>query len=80
LFEVLVEPQARWRSCKQARQRRLAHGEWIAPHVLTVELDQIEHPHEHVRVMAPIADALERCDAIFAARYRSSQMPQRLVL
>jgi hypothetical protein len=42
----------------------LAHGKRIAPQVIAVEFDQVEGPHEHVRVMTAVADAIERRDAI----------------
>jgi hypothetical protein len=39
----------------------------IAPQVIAVQLDQVEGVEEYGAVMAPMPDAVERCDAILVA-------------
>ena len=58
------------RAPEQAGKRRLAHRERITPHVLTIELDQVEGIEEHARIVPPIADAVEARDPVLAARHR----------
>jgi len=64
LVQVLIEPYARLRSRQYALKGSLAHGKRIAPQVVTVEFDQVEGPHEHVRVMTAVSDTIERRDPI----------------
>ena len=45
---------------------RAARGADIA-----VQFDDVERPHEHAGIMAPVADALEQRDAIVAVRCSS---------
>jgi hypothetical protein len=59
VLQVLVELQASATRSQHTRQRRLAHLKGLAPHVLAVELDQVEGPHEHVAVMVTPAQLLE---------------------
>jgi hypothetical protein len=40
--------------------------ERIAPEVVAVQLDQVEGPHKHVRVMVPVSDAIEQRDPVVA--------------
>jgi hypothetical protein len=40
--------------------RRLACAQRLKAKVSTVELDQVEGPHEHVRVIPSVSDAIER--------------------
>jgi hypothetical protein len=68
LVEVLVEAQPRRRSRKHCGERCLAHVERIAPHIIPVKLDQIERPHENVRVM-PVSDTIEAGYAIVPTRH-----------
>ena len=70
LVEVLIEAKPGRRASEQAGKRRLAHRERITPHVLTIELDQVEGVEEHARVMVPIADAPKVRGAVLAARHR----------
>jgi hypothetical protein len=75
--EMLVEPQARRRAREHAGERRLAHRQRVAPQV---QFDQVEGVEEHVRVMVPVSDAIERRDPVVAARdcfwlVRLSQIP-----
>src|SRR5262249_42199369 len=49
-FDVLVEPDA-GTGLSQDR-RALAELKRIAPQVVAIELDQVERPHEHVRITA----------------------------
>jgi hypothetical protein len=50
------------RASEQAGKRRLAHRERITPHVLTIELDQIEGVEEHAPIVPSIADVVEARD------------------
>ena len=50
LVEVLIEAKPGRRASEQAGKRRLAHRERITPHVLTIELDQVEGVEEHARL------------------------------
>jgi hypothetical protein len=59
LVHVLGKPQALCRVGQHGRQRGLTHGEWIAPQVLAVELDQVECIEKHTGVMTPVSDAIE---------------------
>src|ERR1700730_14345668 len=56
VVEVLVEAQPRCRTPEQARERRLAHCERVAPQIVAVEFDQVEGIEEHARVVTPIPD------------------------
>ena len=68
LVQVLVKPQS-WRGAPQKiSELYLARGEWIAPHVGPVELDDIEGPHEHAFVSIPSPDKLKTSDPVIAAR------------
>jgi hypothetical protein len=49
-----------------------AHDKRITPQVLAVELDQVEGIEEHIGVMAPILNGIERRNAIITARHRLS--------
>src|SRR6516162_3223168 len=69
LIEVLVEAQPRCRAREQAGERRLAHRERLPPQVIAVQLNQIEGIEEHVRIMPPVADAIEARDAVLTARH-----------
>jgi hypothetical protein len=52
---MLVPGAAR---ASRSRSVALAHGQRIAPDIVAVELDEVERPREHVRVMPPISDAI----------------------
>ena len=67
LAKVLIETQLGRCSRKQAYQCCLADVQRLASEIIPVELDQVEGIEEHVRVVAPITDALEICDAVFTA-------------
>jgi hypothetical protein len=47
-----------------------AHRERITPHVLTIELNQIEGVEEHAPIVPSIADVVEARDPVLAARHR----------
>jgi hypothetical protein len=55
---------------EQAGKRRLAHRERITPHVLTIELDQVEGVEEHAPIVPSIADVVEARDPVLTARHR----------
>jgi hypothetical protein len=67
VVEMLVQPQPRRSSRNQAGQRGLAYGKRIAAKIIAVQLDEIEGPEENAIAIAPVAHALEACDAILAA-------------
>ena len=46
--QMLVEVQARQASPQQARERRLAGRERLAPQILAVELQQVEGVEQHM--------------------------------
>jgi hypothetical protein len=46
VVEVLVEAQPRCRTPEQARERRLAHCERVAPQIVAVEFDQMMQERE----------------------------------
>ena len=60
VVEVLVEAQPGCRTLEQARERRLAHCERVAPQIVAVEFDQVEGVEKHARVVTPIPDAVDR--------------------
>src|SRR5207342_1531894 len=68
LVEVLIEAKPGRRASEQAGKRRLAHRERITPHVLTIELDQVEGVEEHAPIVPSIADALEARDPVRTPR------------
>jgi hypothetical protein len=70
VLQVLVELQARVARSQYTRQRRLAHLNWLAPHVLTVEFEQVETPHEHVAVLPTPAQLFEDRQPGPIARHR----------
>jgi hypothetical protein len=71
LVQVLVEPDAKRCSRQHAFKCGLAHGKRIAPHVIPVKLDQIKRPHEYIRIVSAVPDAIEGGYAIIPARDRS---------
>jgi hypothetical protein len=68
LVQVLVKPQARRCSRKQARQSCFPAFELLAAQVITVQLNEIEGPHEHAIIVPAVANALKQCDAVLPAR------------
>jgi len=77
VVEVLVEAQPRCRTPEQARERRLAHCERVAPQIVAVEFDQVEGIEEHARVVTPIPDAVEGHDPSPHATASPSMMHER---
>jgi hypothetical protein len=69
-LKMLIEPQARRRPRKHACKRGFTHAERLTSQVLAVEFDKVEGIEEHARIMPPVADAVERRDAVLAARNR----------
>jgi hypothetical protein len=67
LVEVLVEARARRRTPEQARERRLAHRERVAPKIAAIELHQVERVEEDARVVTLVPDAVEGRDPVVAA-------------
>jgi hypothetical protein len=60
--QVLIVSQSRRRTCDQTGQHGLANRVRVAPQVVALKLDQVEGVEEHARVVAPVADAIERRD------------------
>jgi len=58
-LDVLVPPQAGRCSQEQRGKRTFARLQGVEPKVITVELDEIERPHENARVILPETDAVE---------------------
>jgi hypothetical protein len=58
-LQVLIEPQPVPSASEKVLQRCLASVERVASHVIPVELDQIERPHENVHIMPPVPDTIE---------------------
>jgi hypothetical protein len=57
LVQVLIKPQSRRGAPQKISELCLAPLERFAPHVVPVQLDQIERPHKHAG--AAVADALK---------------------
>jgi hypothetical protein len=70
VVQVFIEPQSRRRSRQYPFKCGLAHGKRIAPQIVAIELDQIEAPHENIRIMPAVPDAIEGGDTIIPARDR----------
>jgi hypothetical protein len=66
---VLVELQARRCPRKQSRQGRFSTFELLAPQVITVQLNEIEGPHEHAIIVPAVANALKQCDAVLTSGF-----------
>src|ERR1700730_4347031 len=83
LHNSLVSPSARRRFAKWRMKRDdqtgslvapglgrgLPHVQQVTPQVITVELDQVECLHEHVRVMTAVSNTIEGCDPVVAAHH-----------
>jgi hypothetical protein len=67
-LDMLVEPDAGASLGHDGRERGLANLQWVTPHVVAVQLDQVEGVQEHVPVMLAVADTLERCEPVIIAR------------
>jgi len=57
---VLVQSQTRRCSGEHPGERSLARAQRLKPKVITIELDQVEGPHEDALVILSVADAIER--------------------
>jgi hypothetical protein len=73
-FQMLVEAQAKASFGQHTSKRGLAHFQGITPHVVTVQLDQVEGIEEGPVVMAVVANEIERRDAVVVA---SNRLPHR---
>jgi hypothetical protein len=76
LLEVLIKPQTRCRTREHLGEQCFAHGERIAPQIITVQPDQIEGVQENAIIVVSISDALEVRDSVVAARDRLPSMMQ----
>jgi hypothetical protein len=70
LVQVLVEPDSRRGTSQNTNELCLPLPEGIAPQVDAVKLDQVEGPHEHAGIVAPVSDPFEQRDAVLTARHR----------
>src|SRR5262249_58542091 len=63
-FHVLVEAQAKASFGQHTPKRGLAHFQRITPHVVAIQLDEVESVAEGVAVMASVTDTVERGNAV----------------
>ena len=61
--------QAAIRSCEHSGESRLTAFQRLATQIVSVQLDEVKRPHEHRGIVVPVADVLEQCDAVLAARH-----------
>src|SRR5262249_44512789 len=66
-LDVLVEAQAKASFGQHTSKRGLAHFQRIAPHVVAVQLDQVESVQERAVIMAAVANEIERGNAVVIA-------------
>ena len=59
-FHVLVEAQAKASLGQHTSKRGLAHFQRITPHVIAIQLDQVESVEEGTVLMAVVANEIER--------------------
>jgi hypothetical protein len=64
---VLVEAYPRLRTYQEAFKCGLLYQELIPPQIVSIQLNQVERPHEHIRVVAPVSDPIRVGDPIRAA-------------
>src|SRR5262245_18383202 len=64
---MLVEAQAKASFGQLTSKRGLAHFQRITPHVVAVELDQVEGVEEYALVSALVTDEIERGNAVVIA-------------
>jgi hypothetical protein len=67
---MLVEAQAKASFGQHTSKRGLAHFQRITPHVVAVQLNQVEGVEEGVTVMASVADTVERGNAVVVTHNR----------
>ena len=63
-LQVLIELHTVPCTRKQLPQRCLAPFERLASQIVAIEFDDVECPHEHARIVAPVSDPVEQRDAI----------------
>jgi len=66
-FHMLVEAQAKASFGQDTSKRGLAHLKRITPHVVAIQLDQVESVEEGTVVMAVVANEIERRHAVVIA-------------
>ena len=66
-FHMLVEAQAKACLGQHTSKRGLAHLQRITPHVVAIQLDQVEGVEEYVLVGAVVTDEIERGNAVVIA-------------
>ncbi len=67
---MLVEAQAKASFGHHTSKGGLAHFQRITPHVVAVQLNQVEGVEEGVTVMASVADTVERGNAVVVTHNR----------
>jgi hypothetical protein len=67
---MLVEAQAKASFGQHTSKDGLAHFQRITPHVVAVQLNQVEGVEEGVTVMASVADTVERGNAVVVTHNR----------
>ena len=67
--DVLIEGNARSSSAQEAFQAGLPGFERIVPHVLPVQLDQVERPHENARLNIPAPNQFKTGNPVRTARH-----------
>jgi hypothetical protein len=60
LLHVLVQSQARSCSREYPGECSLARAQRLKAKVITIDLDQVEGPHEDALVIPSVSDAIER--------------------
>jgi hypothetical protein len=66
-LDMLVEAQAKASFGQHTSQRGLAHFQGITPHVVTIQLNQVEGVEEDALVSALVTDEIERGNAVVVA-------------
>jgi len=75
-FHMLVEAQAKASFGQDTSKRGLAHLKRITPHVVAIQLDQVESVEEGTVVMAVVANEIERRHAVVIASTASPSIMQ----
>jgi hypothetical protein len=64
LVHVLVQSQTRRCSGEHLGECSLARAQRLKAKVITIDLDQVEGPHEDALVMPSVSDAIERREPV----------------
>src|SRR5262249_44046908 len=66
-LQMLVEVQSKASFGQHTSKRGLAHFQRITPHVVAIQLDQVEGVEEDTVIVAVVADEIERGNAVVIA-------------